>query len=100
MTRIDLRIDLHIDLPHASLLSWSQIPVSVIIRCKTLKNGPVENTARRPRLAQMRSRPQEQLAAGTVGVSERTFRGYTGVHIRRHFVVLTVNLDLRAKHAH
>ena len=44
-----------IDLPHASLLCGSQIPISVIIRCKLLKTGTVENTA----LSQMRSVSQE-----------------------------------------
>ena len=32
------------DLPHASYLCSSQIPVSVIISCKTVKTGSVENT--------------------------------------------------------
>ena len=34
------------DLPHASVLSPSRNPVSVIIRCKTPKTSVVENTAR------------------------------------------------------
>ena len=37
---------LRMDLPHASLLSGSHNAVSVIIRCKTLKNHVVENTVR------------------------------------------------------
>ena len=62
MTRIDLRIDqnylridLRIDLPHASVPYDLQIPVSVIISCKTGKSDTVENTA----LSQMRRPSQE-----------------------------------------
>ena len=68
--RIDPRIDLELtleltsnDLPHASLLTRAQTPVSVIISCKTLKSGSVENTA----LSQMRSGRQEQLVCGDRG---------------------------------
>ena len=43
-----------LDLPHASVTSVSQIPVSVIISCKTVRNSVVENTA----LSQMRSGSQ------------------------------------------
>ena len=36
-----------LDLPHASCTSRPQIRVSVIIRCKTVKSGSVENTVER-----------------------------------------------------
>ena len=70
-TRINLRIDLRIDLrnlPHASLLVRPRNPVSVIIPCKTVKSGSVENTVRIPRLGQMRSGSQESAClTGPVG---------------------------------
>ena len=82
-----------IDLPHASSYSRPQIPVSVIISCKTAKSGLVENTA----LSQMRSDLQRQLAAEVVGVSGDHFAWVPVVYIWRHFVVLTINLDHGSK---
>ena len=41
------RIDLRIDLPHASVLVDLRITVSVIIACKTVNFQAVENTVRR-----------------------------------------------------
>ena len=47
----ELTLELTSDnLPHASLLTRLQIPVSVIIRCKTVKTGAVENVRRLPAL--------------------------------------------------
>ena len=43
LTSFDLRYDLSIDLPHASLTSQPQNRVSVIISCKTCKSESVEN---------------------------------------------------------
>ena len=66
LTRIDLeltRIDCRIDLPHASVTSRSQKPVSVIIRCKHVKTESVENVRRMPCAESMRRWSQEQLAA-------------------------------------
>ena len=54
--RIDLRIDLNMDLPHALILRVPEIPVSVIIPCKTAENQSVENT-RRTRETWLCSRP-------------------------------------------
>ena len=48
-TRFTEFYDRFLDLPHASLLSPSQIHVSVIISCKTPENGSVENVSQIPR---------------------------------------------------
>ena len=64
------------DLPHASIPYGSQKPVSVIIPCKTVKTGSVENTALRPDEEQS----PEAACCGDCGVSGRPFRVTSGVY--------------------
>ena len=65
--------DCFLDLPHASIPTGPQNPVSVIIRCKTVKTEVVENTVASPRLGQMRSHVPGAACCGT-------WWGYLTVH--------------------
>ena len=88
------------NLPHASVLVRSQNPVSVKIRCKTLKNDVVENTVGWDRAEPDEEPSQKQLAAGRWGYLATLSRHVQRCTFWRHFVILTVNPRLRSKQAH
>ena len=96
-TEFRTHIDPFLDLPHASYLSDLPDPVSVIIRCKTVKNHVVENTALSP---DEERDPGAACCGSRGGIWTPTSRDILGCAHCRHFAALTLKSRVWSNMAH